>query len=55
MYKVLFIIFFTHIAFGQAPDGICATPPMPVDQVMEIKRAIENSYKKRTVMKNEKY
>ena len=43
MYKALFTILFAQIVFGQAPDGICATPPMPVEQVMEIKRAIENT------------
>ncbi len=43
MYKLLSITFFAQIAFGQSPDGICATLPMPVDQVMEIKRAIEDA------------
>jgi hypothetical protein len=41
MYKLLSTIFFAQIIFGQAPEGICGTQPMPIDQVLEIKRGIE--------------
>ena len=37
--KALFI--FLHIIYAQSPDGVCGTGPMPPDQVLDIKRSIE--------------
>ena len=43
MYKLLSIILFAQIIFGQESEGICGTQPMPVEQVLEIKNGIEQT------------
>ena len=45
MFKIsINILFFLHlgILLAQAPIGVCGTQDMPVNQVLEIKRGIQN-------------